>query len=68
MNTEKLLAEFKEQQTKLMEEIRNLDAELSQKKEIYLKLQGAIEGVTLLAQESKSEEQSVEVLEEPSAE
>lgn len=45
---EQLLENFKTQQQTLGDEIRKLDAEISQKKELYIKLQGAIEGLELL--------------------
>lgn len=48
MTSEQLLENFKTQQAQVMEEIRTLDTELAQKKELYIKLQGAIEGLTLL--------------------
>lgn len=51
MTPEQLLENFKTQQAQTMEEIRKLDTELAQKKELFVKLQGAIEGLTLLAPE-----------------
>jgi hypothetical protein len=48
MEPEQLLENFKNQQSQVMEEIRKLDTELAQKKELYVKLQGAIEGLELL--------------------
>jgi len=51
MTPEQLLENFKTQQAQTMEEIRKLDTELAQQKELYVKLQGAIEGLTLLAPE-----------------
>lgn len=56
MNSDQLLENFKLQKSQVTEEIRKLDEELNQKKELYLKLQGAIEGLELLA--SKTEESS----------
>ena len=58
---EELLKNFKEQQATLAEDLRKLDAELTQKKELYVKLQGAIEGIGILAPEE-------ETTEEPAAE
>lgn len=55
LTPEQLLENFKTQQAQTMEEIRKLDAELAQKKELYVKLQGAIEGITLLNPEELSE-------------
>ena len=56
MNPEQLLENFKVQQKQVMDAIRKLDEELLQKKELYVKLQGAIEGLELL---SKKEESSI---------
>lgn len=53
---EQLLENFKSQQSQLMEDIRKLDTELAQKKELYIKLQGAIEGIDLLHPQEKTEE------------
>jgi hypothetical protein len=63
MTPEQLLENFKEQQKTVVEEIRKLDAELTQKKELYVKLQGAIEGLDLLKpqEESESETETVTV-------
>jgi hypothetical protein len=41
MTPEQLLENFKTQQAQVAEEIRKLDTELAQKKELYIKLQGA---------------------------
>lgn len=54
LTPEQLLENFKNQQAQTMEEIRNLDTELAQKKELYVKLQGAIEGLTLLNPEEEA--------------
>lgn len=54
MTSEQLLENFKTQQAQIIEEIRKLDTELAQKKELYVKLQGAIEGLTLLNPEDES--------------
>jgi hypothetical protein len=56
MNSDQLLENFKLQKSQVTEEIRKLDEELNQKKELYLKLQGAIEGLELLV--SQTEESS----------
>lgn len=58
MTPEQLLENFKTQQAQTMEEIRKLDVELAQKKELYVKLQGAIEGLTLLNPEAEETELS----------
>ena len=54
MTPEQLLENFKTQQQTVADEIRKLDTELAQKKELYVKLQGAIEGLTLLNPEDES--------------
>jgi len=54
---EELLKNFKEQQATLAEDLRKLDAELAQKKELYVKLQGAIEGIGILAPEEETTEE-----------
>lgn len=61
MTPEELLKNFKEQQQTVMEEIRKLDAELAKQKELYVKLQGAIEGLTILAPEEESETETTTV-------
>jgi len=48
MTPEQLLENFKTQQQTIADEIRKLDSELAQKKELYVKLQGALEGLGLL--------------------
>ena len=65
MTPEELLKNFKEQQATVAEELRKLDAELTQKKELYVKLQGAIEGLGILAPEE--EETTEETASEPEA-
>ena len=65
MTPEQLLENFKTQQAQTMEEIRKLDTELAQQKELYVKLQGAIEGLTLLNPEEQTAELAeTEVVEE----
>jgi hypothetical protein len=65
MTPEQLLENFKTQQAQTMEEIRKLDTELAQQKELYVKLQGAIEGLTLLnPEEPTAELAETEVVEE----
>lgn len=59
MTPEQLLENFKTHQAQVMEDIRKLDVELAQKKELYVKLQGAIEGINLLSpEETETEEDS----------
>lgn len=60
MTPEQLLENFKTQQAQIIEEIRKLDLELTKKKELYVKLQGAIEGLTLLNPETETETESEE--------
>jgi hypothetical protein len=55
MTPEQLAENFKNQQAQIVEEIKKLDAELTQKKELYIKLQGALEGLELLGGESEEE-------------
>lgn len=67
MTPEELLKNFKEQQATVAEELRKLDAELTQKKELYVKLQGAIEGIGILAPEETTEETAAEPEASPEA-
>ena len=65
MTPEQLLENFKTQQQTVADEIRKLDTELAQKKELYVKLQGAIEGLTLLnPEEAEAEPADAEVVAE----
>ena len=68
MTPEELLKNFKEQQSTVAEELRKLDSELTQKKELYVKLQGAIEGIGILAPEETTEEPEAPAEPEASAE
>lgn len=62
MTPEQLAENFKTQQAQVIEDIKKLDAELTQKKELYLKLQGALEGLELLNPTTEeSETESVQV-------
>lgn len=61
MTPEQLAENFKTQQAQVIEEIKKLDAELTQKKELYVKLQGALEGLDLLIPKEESTEESVEL-------
>ena len=47
-----------EQEKKTAEALQQLDAETARQKELYLKLQGAIEGIELLHPEVKKEEEA----------
>ena len=55
---EEMLENFREQQKKTAETLQQLDAETAKQKELYLKLQGAIEGIELLHPEAKKEEEA----------
>jgi len=57
MTPSELLENFKEQQKTAMDNVRQLEQQLTQQKELYVKLQGAIEGIELL--EGKQEETPV---------
>ena len=54
MTPEQLLENFKNQQTLVAEELRKLEFEINTKKETYIKLQGAIEGIELLIDKQDS--------------
>jgi hypothetical protein len=56
MTPEQLAENFKTQQAQIIEEIKKLDAELTQKKELYIKLQGALEGLELLGTKEETTE------------
>ena len=53
---EEMLENFRDQQKKTAETLQQLDAETARQKELYLKLQGAIEGIELLHPEVKKDE------------
>ena len=53
---EEMLENFRDQQKKTAEALQQLDAETARQKELYLKLQGAIEGIELLHPEVKKAE------------
>ena len=53
---EEMVENFRDQQKKTAEALQQLDAETARQKELYLKLQGAIEGIELLHPEAKKEE------------
>jgi len=61
MTPEQLLENFKTQQQTVADEIRKLDTELAQKKELYVKLQGAIEGLQLLNPEEESDTETTTI-------
>lgn len=69
MTPEQLLENFKNQQKTAAENIRQLEIELSKQKELYVKLQGAIEGMQILSPEEESTEtESVAIPDEAVAE
>lgn len=51
MTPEQLLENFKTQQKTAGENIRQLETELAKQRELFIKLQGAIEGIQILAPE-----------------
>ena len=53
---EEMIENFRAQQKTTGEQIQKLDAELSRQRELFVKLQGAIEGIELLHPEAKTEE------------
>ncbi len=53
---EELLENFKNQQQTLGQELQKLTEELNTKREIFVKLQGAIEGLELLNPNTEGEE------------
>lgn len=59
MTPEQLLENFQAQKTRVAEEARTLENELAQKKELYLKLQGAIEAMQLQLGGEASETEAV---------
>ena len=66
---EEMLDNFKTQQKQTSERLQQLTAELDRNKELYLKLQGAIEGIELLHPEAvKAEEEATAAAQEASSE
>jgi hypothetical protein len=66
---EQLLVSFKEQQKTVGEELQKLEIEINKRRELFVKLQGAIEGITILAPETEVPETEVpeESIEVPEA-
>lgn len=58
---EELIKSFREQQKKVGEELQQLEIEVAKRKELFVKLQGAIEGITILAPETEETEETTEV-------
>ncbi len=61
---EQLLVSFKEQQKTVGEELQKLEIEINKRRELFVKLQGAIEGITILAPETEVPEASPEAVAE----
>lgn len=57
MTPNELLENFKTQQKTAADNIRQLEQQLIQQKELYVKLQGAIEGLELLEGKEESSEE-----------
>ena len=55
---EEMLENFRAQQKVTGEQIQKLDAELSRQRELFVKLQGAIEGIELLHPEAAKTEEA----------
>ena len=55
---EEMLENFRSQQKQTGERVQQLSAELDRNKELYLKLQGAIEGIELLHPEAAKTEEA----------
>ncbi len=53
MTSTEMKENFEDQQKKCLENIRTLEEQLQQQKELYLKLQGGIEALDLLAEKQK---------------
>lgn len=53
MTASEMKTNFEDQQKKCLETIRTLENKLQEQKELYLKLQGAIEALDLLAEKEK---------------
>ena len=67
MTPEQLLENFKTQQKTAGENIRQLETELAKQRELFVKLQGAIEGIQILAPEElpvETEESDAETVAE----
>ena len=66
---EEMLENFRAQQKQTGERVQQLTAELDRNKELFLKLQGAIEGIELLHPEAvKAEEEATAAAQEASPE
>lgn len=62
MTSTEMKANFEDQQKKCLENVRSLEEQLQQQKELYLKLQGGIEALDLLA-EKQQESSAAELAE-----
>ena len=65
MNTEELILNFSSQIKDLMKEIADYEQKLNTAKERYLKLQGAVEGLNILQDQSAPAPTEETVSEEP---
>lgn len=54
MTNEQMIVDFQEQIKKVVDEIKELDTQISAKKEQYFRLQGAIEALNLVNRSSES--------------
>lgn len=69
MTPEQIVEDFGKQRDACIEKIKELDLEIAKQKELYLKLQGAIEGIALYTgnletTEAPAETAETEVVEE----
>ena len=63
MTPEQIVEDFTKQRDACVENIRKAEEELLKNKELYLKLQGAIEGIALYSGNLESDEEPVETTE-----
>ena len=61
MNPEQIVEDFTKQRDAALEEIKKLEAELNRQKELFLKLQGALEGIARYSGGDSGETTEVEV-------
>ena len=65
---EEMIENFRAQQKTTGEQIQKLETELSRQKELFVKLQGAIEGIELLHPETVKTEETTDTTPEASPE
>jgi len=63
MTPEQIVEDFTKQRDACVENIKKAEEELLKNKELYLKLQGAIEGIALYSGNLESDEEPVETTE-----